>query len=131
MSFFKAAKAMSELSDFDRAHIGCVVTIGSHRIISSGYNSTKSHPLQKQLNKERFNADSGHSLHAEVAALLPLMKEDIDFSKVSLYVYRKKRNGELGLARPCASCILLIKKLKIRNIYYTNEGGYSYEKIVY
>lgn len=129
-SFFDAAKAVSKMSDFPRIHIGCVVT-DAHRIISSGCNSTKTHPLQKVLNKERFDADTPHTLHAEVAALAPLIKEDIDFTKVSIYVYREKRNGELGLARPCASCLRLIKKLKIRNIYYTSEGGYSYEKIFY
>ena len=84
-SFFDAAKAVSESSEFPKVHIGCVITEGNHRIISSGCNSTKTHPLQKQLNRERFEVDSVHSLHAEVSALLPLMKEDIDFSKVEIY----------------------------------------------
>lgn len=129
MSFFKAAKAMSELSDFDRAHIGCVVTIGSHRIVSSGYNSTKSHPLQKQLNKERFNADSGHSLHAEVAALLPLMKENIDFSKVEIYTHRNYKDGTMALSRPCKSCMKLIRDLGIKKINYTTADGYACEYV--
>ena len=51
-SFFEAAEAVSRTSEFPRVHIGCVVTNGNHRIISSGCNSTKSHPLQKKYNKE-------------------------------------------------------------------------------
>ncbi len=50
-SFFDAAKAVSESSEFPKVHIGCVVTYGNHRIISSGCNSTRTHPLQKKLNK--------------------------------------------------------------------------------
>ena len=63
-SFFDAAKAVSKMSDFPRIHIGCVATYGNHRIISSGCNSTKTHPVQKRLNKERFNVD-----HASVHEL--------------------------------------------------------------
>lgn len=33
------------------------------------------------------------------------------------------------MARPCASCMQAIKDLGIREIYYTTNDGYSYEKI--
>lgn len=128
-SFFDAAKAVSKMSDFPRIHIGCVVTYGNHRIISSSCNSTKTHPLQKRLNKERFDADTPHSLHAEVAALLPLLKDDIDFSKVEIYTYRNLANGHLSLARPCPSCMKLIKDLGIRKIWYTTDDGYACEHL--
>ncbi len=128
-SFFEAAKVVSTMSDFDRVHIGCVVTEGNHRIISSGCNSTKTHPLQKQLNKERFDLDSNHSLHAETAALLPLMKEDIDFSKVEIYTHRNYKDGHLAMARPCPSCTKLIKQLGIKKIWYTTTDGYACEYV--
>lgn len=128
-SFFEAAKVMSSISDFDRVHIGCVVTYGNHRIISSGCNSNKTHPLQKQLNKERFALDSTHSLHAEVSALLPLMKDDIDFGRVELYTHRNYKDGHLAMARPCPSCMKLIKRLGIRRIWYTTNDGYACEYV--
>ena len=128
-SFFDAAKAVSESSEFPKVHIGCVVTEGNHRIISSGCNSTKTHPLQKQLNRERFEVDSVHSLHAEVSALLPLMKEDIDFSKVEVYTYRNYANGKIAMARPCPSCMKLIKDLGIKKIHYTTADGYACEYV--
>lgn len=128
-SFFDAAKAVSESSEFPKVHIGCVVAYGNHRIISSGCNSTKTHPLQKQLNKERFEVDSVHSLHAEVSALLPLMKEDIDFSKVEIYTHRNYANGKIAMARPCPSCLKLIKELGIRKIWYTTADGYACEYV--
>ena len=130
-SFFEAAEAVSRTSEFPRVHIGCVITNGNHRIISSGCNSTKSHPLQKKYNKERFEEDTQHSLHAEVDALLPLLKEDIDFSKVELYTYRALADGTMAMSRPCPSCMKLIKDLGIRNIYYTTQDGYAHEEIDY
>ena len=130
-SFFEAAEAVSRTSEFPRVHIGCVVTNGNPRIISSGCNSTKSHPLQKKYNKERFEEDTQHSLHAEVDALLPLLKEDIDFSKVELYTYRELADGTMAMSRPCPSCMKLIKDLGIRNIYYTTQDGYAHEEIDY
>ena len=128
-SFFDAAKAVSESSEFPKVHIGCVITEGNHRIISSGCNSTKTHPLQKQLNRERFEVDSVHSIHAEVSALLPLMKEDIDFSKVEVYTHRNYANGKIAMARPCPSCMKLIKDLGIKKIHYTTSDGYACEYV--
>lgn len=131
-SFFEAAEAVSKTSEFPRVHIGCVVTNGNHRIISSGINSTKTHPIQKKYNAERFDVNIGtHSLHAELDALLPLLKEDIDFSKVELYTYRELADGTMAMSRPCPSCMKLIKDLGIRNIYYTTQDGYAHEEIEY
>ena len=130
-AYFKAAKSMSELSDFKQYHIGAVAVAG-HKIISSGYNSYKTNPTQKRLNIHRFNADTPATLHAELSCLLPLInRRDIDFSDVSLYVYREYKNGDLAPAKPCASCMALLRSLKIRHIYYTGDGSYINEEIIY
>lgn len=126
-AYFKVAKAMSELSNFKQYHIGCVA-VYKHKIISSGYNSNRTNPTQKKLNKYRFDSDTNHTLHSETSCLIPIMnRHDIDFKNVELYIYREHKNGELALARPCAGCQALIKELGIRSIYYTNNGGYSHE----
>lgn len=130
-AYFKAAKSMSELSDFKQHHIGAIAVCG-HKIISSGYNSNKTNPTQKRLNKHRFDVDTPHTIHAELACLLPLInRRDINFSDVSLYIYREHKSGELALARPCASCEALIRSLGIRNIYYTGSRSYISEEIIY
>lgn len=129
-AYFDAAKAVSALSNHRQAHIGAAV-VYKHRIISTGYNSTRTHPLQKKYNAYRFNVDTSHTLHAELQALLPLIKDkDIDFSKVSLYVHREHKDGSLALAKPCPSCMALIKELGIRNIYFTGEGSYISEFLI-
>ena len=129
-AYFKAARAISELSDFKRVKIGCVAVYG-HRIISTGYNTSRTCPLQKKYNKYRFPEDAHHSGHAETQCLKPLIgRKDIDFSKVQLYIWRNFSDGTPALAKPCASCTALIKDLGIKQIYFTNYGGFSYEEIL-
>lgn len=130
-AYFKAAKSMSELSDFKQYHIGAVAVSG-HKIISSGYNSCKTNPTQKRFNIHRFSADTPATMHAELSCLLPLInRRDIDFSDVSLYVYREYKNGDLALSKPCASCMALIKSLGVRYLYYTGDKSYISEEIIY
>lgn len=130
-AYFNAAKSVSELSDFPKVNIGCVI-VYKHHIISSGYNNQKGNPLQKKFNKHRFDDDHKHCLHAETQALLPLVgRKDIDFSRVSLYLFRQYKNGDLAPSRPCPSCMALIKSCGIRHIYYTCDNSYVSEELVY
>lgn len=130
-AFFEAAKAVSQMSDFPRIKIGAVA-VYKHHIISSGYNSVKTAPIQKKYNIYRFAEDANHALHAEVMCLKPLVgRKYIDFRYVDLYIYRAGCHGDLMLSRPCPSCLKLITELGIRNIYFTNYGGFSHEEILY
>ena len=127
--YFDLARNVSTLSDFQRIHIGCVV-LYKGKVIGSGYNCCKSHPLQRRYNRERFSEDSTpHSMHAELHALCGLRGASIDWNKVILYVYRQRRDGSLGCARPCKSCLKLIKDMGIHHICYTTDDGYAEEVI--
>lgn len=128
-TFFAVADKVSELSNHPNAQLGCVV-VEHGRIISSGSNSyTKTHPLQKKLDKFRFSEDSTGKLHSEVAALLPLLNARVDLRKASIYVSRRLKNGSLAMARPCKSCMRLIKNVGIKRVYYTTDAGFAMEKI--
>lgn len=128
ISFFRAAKNISYQSDFPKVHIGCVV-VDKHKIISKGCNSyTRTHKLQAELNKKRFTELSTGMLHAEIAALLPLVNR-YELTNASLYIYRENMNGNLALCRPCKGCMSFIKTLGIKKIYYTTSEGYAKEYI--
>ena len=131
MKFFEKAKAASEMSDYKRIKIGAVI-VYKNRVVSVGWNTTKTNPLQKSLNHLRFKADEYcASLHAEMMAFLRL-PYGLDHRNLSIYVYRENRFGELRMSRPCPSCISKIKELGINNIYYTStDGGYCHERLVY
>jgi len=127
-AYFNMAKEVSKLADYPYAKIGCIAVLG-HHIVSSGFNTHKSSPLQKMLNRERFSADTIHSMHAEVMCLKPLMgRKDISFKDVTLYIFRGSKNNDPMLARPCRSCEKLIRDLKIKKVFFSTYGGYASEE---
>ena len=130
-AYFNSAKSIAELSDH-RCKLGCVVVDG-HRIISSGHNSkTKFHRIQSELDNKFFPGyENKGPVHAEVSALIPLIKRRVDLSGTTLYVYRENKDGKLAMSRPCTRCMQLIKEQGIKKICYTTNNGYADERIVY
>lgn len=129
--YFQKAASVAGLSDFRSIHFGCVAVYKNH-IIAVAFNTNKTHPAQKYYNKYREIPGNNHfsaKLHAEINCINQLKHLDIDFSKVKLYIYRSRNDCEYSLSRPCPSCMAAIKDIGIRNIYYTTDDGYAYEKI--
>ena len=122
ISYFRYAKDISYESDFPRVHIGCVV-VNKHRIISKGCNShTRTH------NKKRFTESSTGMLHAEIAALLPVVNK-VDLSGATLYLYRENMQGDIAMCRPCKGCMSFLRACGIKKIYYTTNEGYAEEHL--
>lgn len=130
-AFFNIAKEVSMLSNH-KTKLGCVI-IDKHRIISSGHNSqTKCHRLQADIDKKYFKLDNCKGpVHAEVAALLPLIKRKQDLSTATVYLYRESNDTNMiAMSRPCPRCMSLIKQCGIKKIKYTTPDGYATEKII-
>ena len=128
MNYFKKASKIAEVSDFDKINIGCIA-VYQGTIIGVGFNTNKTHPIQKKYNKYRNGEDFIPKLHAEINCLNSIRHLDINFTKVKLYIYRKRKTAKYGMCRPCPSCMAAIKDLGIKNIYYTTNDGYVYERI--
>ena len=126
--YFSKAKQIAQVSDFPKVHIGCIA-VYQNRIIGIGCNTNKTHPTQKYYNRYRIAESLLPKLHAEINCINQLKHLNINFSKVKLYIYRTRKDIVCGMARPCASCMQAIKDLGIREIYYTTNDGYSYEKL--
>ena len=127
--FFQKARKIANISDYNRIHVGCVAVYHG-QIIGIGCNTNKTHPAQKFYNRYREPSDTMlPKLHAEISCVSQIKNLDINFSKVKLYIYRIRKDQPFGLARPCPSCIAAIKDLGIRDIYYTTNDGYSYERL--
>lgn len=129
--YLELARAQALCSDFDQTKLGAVV-IYKGRVISTGWNSQeKTHPLQKRMNRYRgFDPDesnTNNTIHAEMSALIKIRHLDIDWNKVSVFVYRVKKDGSKGLARPCPGCENFMRKLGIRQVYYSTNNGWGYE----
>ena len=127
--YFKKAHIVARVSDYKNQHVGCVAVYHG-QIIGLGCNCNKTHPMQQFYNKYRIQEDSMlPRLHAEINCINQLKHLNINFSKVKLYIYRIRHDQPHGLARPCPSCMATIKDLGIKNIYYTTNDGYVYEKL--
>lgn len=118
------AKAASELSDSPQHHLGAVLAYGN-KVISVGWNSMKTNPLQKELNKQRNfdkeDSPNNGAVHAELACLLNVQYMDINWSKAALYIYRQHKNGQPALAKPCKACMKAIQDKGIRKVYWTTD----------
>lgn len=130
--YFNMAHNACYYSDNSRIRLGAVL-VYKNKVLSVGWNSTKTNPTQKRLNVQRgfdVNASNAfNTLHAEVDCLLKAKDLDIDWGKASIFVYRIKKNGEVGLSRPCKGCMTLIKSMGIKNIYYSTDDGFGYERV--
>ena len=127
--YFNKARQIADISDYSRIHIGCVA-VYQGQVIGLGFNTNKTHPIQKFYNRYREQSDAMlPKLHAEISCINQIKHLDINFSKVKLYIYRIRKDQPFGLSRPCPSCMAAIKDLGIRDIYYTTNDGYSYERL--
>lgn len=130
--YLNLARNACYYSDFMKARLGAVL-IYKGKVMSVGWNSTKTSPLQRQLNRYRgynINTSTAHdTLHAEVACLSKIRDLDIDWNRASLFVCRIKKDGSRGLARPCKGCQALIKSMGIKNVYYSTENGWCFERM--
>lgn len=128
--YFSLAKNASKFSDFDKQHLGAVI-IYKGRVLSVGWNSTKTAPIQKSYNRLRgYDVETAkNSLHAECSALIKCKDMDIDWGRASVFVYRELKDGSKAKSAPCPACRQMIKDMGIKNIYYTVADGTAHERI--
>lgn len=89
-----------------------------NRVKSMGINRHRTHKLQLKFAKEKKCT----CLHAEIDAIRNyIAKYGRDsLSKCTLYVARVKKNGELGLAKPCEGCQRAIESYNIGKVVWTH-----------
>ena len=129
----KCAKTESEQSTYDQFKLGAVLFSG-RKILATGCNLAKGHPMQKKYNKQRYQENEHECgyVHAEMNAIINVLHyaryNSIKFNDLSIFVYREHKDGSYALARPCKACEKALRDLGIRNIYYTGEHSLVYEK---
>lgn len=114
-SIFRLAKNISRLSQRPRHKLGAVLVVKG-KPISVGHNQYKTHPEAKYT-----------GLHAEIQAIKSSGKERIKGS--SIFVYREKKDGSLGISKPCKDCMRQLKEFGVRWVFFTIEE-YPYFEII-
>lgn len=101
----------------ERYRVGAIVFKGK-RILSRGCNTYQKSAKKLHPKFTRWP----NSIHAEVDAIL---KAHRNLKGASILVVRINKAGELRNAKPCAHCMLYLKHVGIRKVYYsTNDCPY-------
>lgn len=107
------------------AKIAAMVLL-KNKPICIGFNSRKTHTLQKKYGKN----EHAICIHAEIDAIRKACfhVDQEDFGKLTMVVIRSKKNKDWGLAKPCshegAGCQAALAAFGIKNVYYsTDETG--------
>ena len=91
-----------------RFQMGAAIVRGK-RILSRAYNIDKTHP--------KFGSGEYKRLHAEGHAIWKAVRQGVDLSGATIYVYRQNNN----LAKPCPCCMGLIHKYGIKEVIYSGK----------
>lgn len=135
--FFNLAKNASKFSDYNKKNIRIgSVLIYKNKVIANGWNTIKTNPMQYYYNKYREINDDERNydykkhlpcVHAEMKCLIETKDMNIDWNKVSIFVYREHNNKMLN-CKPCKACSKALRDRGIKDIYYTTELGFNYER---
>ena len=118
--FFLKSKEVSHLSDH-RCKIGASV-IHKNKIISSACNQRFIWDSLTRL----YNPFS--SIHAETSAILKVKNKKI-LKECVMFIYRERKDGSLGMCRPCKTCQRIMKSFGLLKVHYTSPEGYHYEEL--
>lgn len=130
-------------------HIGCVIALRGVPM-GMGHSVPKTNPAQRRYNllARGFSPERvgkaipgqpvspfrGHTLHAEMSALLDIPRrrwENVDLSRAVAYVARISPGHETGhgMARPCGACMRALIDAGIQEVIYTTGDGIAREDI--
>jgi len=103
-------------------------------LVSFGFNSLKTHPLQAKYSKNPFSIHLCVEFDSVINAVLGIFLREL--SKSTLYVARVKKEqftlrNIQGMAKPCPGCARAIATFDIRNVVWTlDEQGLSCDEHV-
>mgnify|MGYP005860166689 CR=1 FL=1 len=119
--WFTKAREAAHISNH-HIRVGAVITLRSV-IVGAGCNSlTKTHP--------EFRGQYISGLHAEMQATVGARRHL--FEGAVAWVYREKRDGSIGLARPCPACYNALNRVGVEKCIYTQPDspvGYEIMRI--
>jgi deoxycytidylate deaminase len=104
----------------------CAVIVGGGSVLSTGYNKTARNSFVQYLSDFDLSGKPFINTHAEVDAILKV-RNKIDLTGCKIYVARyKPGRKEVGMARPCATCEIVLRRYGISRAYYTiDEDHYG------
>jgi hypothetical protein len=121
------SKSLVDYNSSKRCHHFSFV-LYKNRIISIGYNSQKTHPVNLKNRKKSLKTGEDFSdqkyVCSEFSAINKLKNmTNIDSKKCVLVNLRYNRNGKVDMSKPCMSCENLLKYFNFKKVIWTNNNG--------
>lgn len=116
----RLALNMARKSQCSGFKVGACLARGKS-IFSVGVNQVKSHPMAYRRKQARVKGSWRYGLHAEVHACLGL--DTSQLQGASIYVVRVKKDGTLGMAKPCIRCQEFLRAVGVKRAYYSTNDG--------
>jgi tRNA(Arg) A34 adenosine deaminase TadA len=91
-----------------RYPIGAAIVRGN-KVLSKAFNVNKTHP--------KYGSGKYQRLHAEGHAIYRAVRQGIDLSGASIYIYRRNNT----LAKPCPCCMGMIHQHGIKEVIYSGS----------
>jgi tRNA(Arg) A34 adenosine deaminase TadA len=132
--YLKLARECSANASYqggNKVKLGCVI-VYKGAVLAKGWNMNRTHTDQAYYNTLRYRTVNKYCpalVHAEMMALAKIKYLDIDFSKVTVYIWREYKDGSPAMSRPCPSCMGAIKERGVGQVVYSTPEGYAIEKI--
>jgi deoxycytidylate deaminase len=109
---------------FDFHH--CSFIFDKSKIVSIGVNNTnKTHPRNlnfKYVGREGNKISSTIGIHSEMSCVIKLPRS-YDFRRLKIVNVRIRKDGTLGMSKPCRGCTHLIQQLGFKEAWYTDHSG--------
>ena len=115
-AFLSFARYMATKSEARQKHGAVVVKSG--RVLGTGYNKDKNHPLA--ISKEHIKSHA--SRHAEIEAI---RDAGWNVKGAVLYVARVNNFGDDRYSKPCPRCAVIIEETEIKKVIYTRSESAS------
>lgn len=103
-------------SNYEIYRVGSLLVHKSRKLAVWGYNFHKTHTKSSQPFKY---------VHAEFSAIMKAQRYWDDLEGSYLFVARWRRDNILGMSKPCEFCSTLIKKIGVREVYWSTLGGFD------
>ena len=114
---FLPAITASLNSDHKQHKVGAAVYYKG-KFLATGFNSLKTDPSTHWY-------DLAFSRHAEIHALKKAKTRKFDLTNATVFVYRKTKNGDLAMAKPCKMCMDALLEQQVKEVFYTCENGWE------
>lgn len=114
--YLKTLRKVANRSDGCGGSRHASILVLGNRILSTGWNQSKTHPMAF-----RFNSEGRWSLCSEKHVILrsALKYDEKTLNKCTLVVARFDKQGELRPSEPCDGCKKLIEHFGIKKVYWS------------